>query len=304
MAYCPTCRREYDDDLTACPEDQSELVEELPYQTIESDDGTIWVEIASVGTEDEARLLQGFLEAEEIPEFRTLVGKSEKGGLSGLSEEERRSLLALSFNYIEARHRLGLIEGELDERIVAARKSFEEKLPEQERAGIAFYDPERYNPAATLQDNILFGRLAFGQARADETVQRMILSILEEAGLREAVMTLGMDYDIGFGGKRLSNAQQQKLAMARALVKEPDLLIASNVLLALDGTTQRRILKRILDARQGRGVIWSLQRPDLAREFDEVALLSDGRIQESGAFDELATEGSALQSLIQASGGE
>ena len=67
MAYCPTCRRQFEDDVTTCPEDQDELVEELTYQTIESDDGTIWVEIASVGTEDEARLLQGFLEAEEIP---------------------------------------------------------------------------------------------------------------------------------------------------------------------------------------------------------------------------------------------
>lgn len=67
MAYCPACRREYDDDVTMCPEDRTPLVEELPYQTIESDDGTVWVEIASVGTDDEARLLQGFLEAEEIP---------------------------------------------------------------------------------------------------------------------------------------------------------------------------------------------------------------------------------------------
>ncbi len=67
MAYCPTCRREFEDDVTECSEDQSELVEDLPYQTIESDDGTIWVEIASVGTDDEARLLQGFLDAEGIP---------------------------------------------------------------------------------------------------------------------------------------------------------------------------------------------------------------------------------------------
>jgi hypothetical protein len=41
--------------------------EELPYQTVESDDGTTWVEITSVGTDDEARLLQGFLEAEGVP---------------------------------------------------------------------------------------------------------------------------------------------------------------------------------------------------------------------------------------------
>jgi len=41
--------------------------EELPYQTVPSDDGTTWVEITSVGTDDEARLLQGFLDAEGVP---------------------------------------------------------------------------------------------------------------------------------------------------------------------------------------------------------------------------------------------
>jgi len=41
--------------------------DELPYQSIQSDDGTTWVEITSVGTDDEARLLQGFLEAEGVP---------------------------------------------------------------------------------------------------------------------------------------------------------------------------------------------------------------------------------------------
>jgi len=40
---------------------------ELPYQSVKADDGTTWVEITSVGTDDEARLLQGFLEAEGIP---------------------------------------------------------------------------------------------------------------------------------------------------------------------------------------------------------------------------------------------
>jgi hypothetical protein len=40
---------------------------ELPYQTVKSDDGTTWVEITSVGTDDEARLLKGFLDAEGVP---------------------------------------------------------------------------------------------------------------------------------------------------------------------------------------------------------------------------------------------
>ncbi|MEJ2014186.1 MAG: ABC transporter ATP-binding protein [Limibacillus sp.] len=243
-----------------------------------------------------------FIEAEELPEFKTLVVKTEKGGLAGLSDEEERRLMKLALNYIEERHRLSLIDDSLEERIVKARKAFAERLPEAERDGIAFYEPESYNAAATLQDNILFGRLAHGQARADETIQKIILDILEERGLRHEVMAMGMEYDIGFGGKRLSNAQQQKLALARALVKEPDLLIVSNAMTALDGTSHHRLTKAILEARAGRGVLWALHRPDLATLFGEVAVLRDGRLVESGEVKSLEKEGSELSALLASSG--
>jgi hypothetical protein len=65
MAYCPTCKNSFGDDVTECPTDKVPLVDELPYQTIESENST-WVEIASAGTPDEAQLLQGFLQAEGI----------------------------------------------------------------------------------------------------------------------------------------------------------------------------------------------------------------------------------------------
>ena len=67
MPYCPTCKMEFPGDVTECPHDSTALVAELPFQTVASDGGTTWVEIASVGGIDEARLLQGFLEAEGIP---------------------------------------------------------------------------------------------------------------------------------------------------------------------------------------------------------------------------------------------
>jgi formate dehydrogenase assembly factor FdhD len=66
MPYCPTCKQEFPSDLNQCPHDRSELVAELPFQTITADDGTTWVEVASCGTEDEAMLMQGFFEAEGI----------------------------------------------------------------------------------------------------------------------------------------------------------------------------------------------------------------------------------------------
>ncbi len=66
MPYCPTCKKEYKGKVTTCPADNTKLVDELPFQAVETDN-VAWVEIASAGTEDEARLLQGFLEAEGIP---------------------------------------------------------------------------------------------------------------------------------------------------------------------------------------------------------------------------------------------
>jgi hypothetical protein len=66
MRYCPICKGAYPDAVTECPRDRVPLVDELPFQAVPAD-GTIWVEIANVGTEDEAELLRGFLENEGIP---------------------------------------------------------------------------------------------------------------------------------------------------------------------------------------------------------------------------------------------
>jgi hypothetical protein len=66
MPYCPTCKQAYEAGTTECPDDKAALVDDLPYQTVNSETAT-WVEIASSGTEDEAKLLAGFLVAEGIP---------------------------------------------------------------------------------------------------------------------------------------------------------------------------------------------------------------------------------------------
>ena len=65
MPYCPTCRHAFPEETTECPTCSAALVDELPYQTIDSPTST-WVEIATAATVDEARILQGFLEAEGI----------------------------------------------------------------------------------------------------------------------------------------------------------------------------------------------------------------------------------------------
>jgi translation elongation factor EF-1beta len=67
MPYCPRCKKAFAAGTKECPDHHVALVDELPFQAVQSDDNTTWVEIASTGTEEEARLLQGFLEAEGVP---------------------------------------------------------------------------------------------------------------------------------------------------------------------------------------------------------------------------------------------
>jgi hypothetical protein len=67
MPYCPTCKQEWTDGQTECPTDHVALVEELPFQSVQSDGETTWVEIATTGVDDRARIIKGFLDAEGIP---------------------------------------------------------------------------------------------------------------------------------------------------------------------------------------------------------------------------------------------
>ncbi|MEO6260270.1 MAG: DUF2007 domain-containing protein [Thermoanaerobaculia bacterium] len=67
MSYCPSCKQAFSTGETECPTDHVALVAELPFQSIAGTDGTTWVEIASTGAEDKARLIAGFLDAEGIP---------------------------------------------------------------------------------------------------------------------------------------------------------------------------------------------------------------------------------------------
>ena len=127
MPYCPVCKRQFDAPATECPNDKEPLVDELPFQTVESPE-TTWVEIASVGNDDEARLLAGFLEAEGIPaEVESLRFSMEPVNVGTMSEirvyvgaeDEHRALELLetradSFRNLPAEETLITDEGPAD----------------------------------------------------------------------------------------------------------------------------------------------------------------------------------------------
>jgi ABC-type multidrug transport system fused ATPase/permease subunit len=168
------------------------------------------------------------------------------------------------------------------------------------RSQIEFFDADRYNAAASLQDNVLFGKVAYGEAAAPSRIPAAITAVLDAVGLRETIVAIGLEFSVGSSGSRLSIAQKQKAALARALLKRPDITILNEATTALDGTTQAKVMDGVKAACAERGLIWILNRASQARHFDRILVMDNGHIVEHGSFAELDRPGTALTTLVQA----
>lgn len=162
--------------------------------------------------------------------------------------------------------------------LLAARHLFNERLPASERSKIAFYDAAEYNEAASVEDNILFGRIVYGAPNAQAHIETILLQVIEELGLKDDIARIGLGFHAGAAGKRLTPSQRQRLALARALVKNPDLLVVNGALAVLDPHAQNEILKRVQEARAGKGLVWTLGPLQDSGTFDEVIAFEHGRI--------------------------
>jgi putative ABC transport system ATP-binding protein len=241
-----------------------------------------------------------FISADDLPEFKAILGRIGTGGTAALTKVDRAKLLSLPFKLVPARHRLDVLDEAMQQRLLEARKVFRADLPADMRRQIEFFDPQRYNAAASVQDNILFGKIAYGEADAPVRIPSALAEVVNGLSLRQTVIDVGLDYNVGTGGSRLSFAERQKAGIARAVLKRPDLLILNEATSALDGHAQSRVTRGLKEEFAGRGIIWVLHRASLARNFDRVLVLSGGRLQEHGTPSELEGNGSLMSLLVAA----
>jgi putative ABC transport system ATP-binding protein len=220
---------------------------------------------------------------EDIERYRGILRRIAGTGDVSPEPADRTAVLKLAFGYVEPRHRLGLLTPELEADILAARQSFRAHLPPELAEAVRFHDPEGVNRAASVQDNVLFGRIVDTYAEAAGRVNALLRETMDNIGLTDIVIELGLSFDIGSGAKRLSLAQQQKLALGRALLKRPDLLIVNRALPALDSAAQEATVRRVLEhARRPDGprltLFWVLSHADAAPLFDRVLSFENGRM--------------------------
>ena len=232
---------------------------------------------ADVSADDELFDQFSFIDAQDFPEYKRIKTQVEKHGLSYLSNDDRELLVALPYKLTPARHRLDLIDDSIQPLILRVRKALRKILGEKNNC-ITFFDINEYNPAVSIQDNIVFGRISYGLARAQRSIRELINEAVDRTGFRTEIAWSGLDFIAGAGGKRLSLVQRQKIMVARCLIKNPDILIISDTLSALNPASLVRILDNIIAFRKGKNLIWTLDNPELEDRFDVVLSIEAGKL--------------------------
>lgn len=144
----------------------------------------------------------------------------------------------------------------------------------------------------TIAENIGFGRPSASRAE--------IVRAIEELGLREWVQDLpgGLDTAVGERGGRLSVGERQLVALARAWIADPDLLILDEATSAVDPATELRLQHALEELASGRTVLVIAHRLWTAARSDEVVVLDEGRLVERGPHDELMRSGDVYARLF------
>jgi putative ABC transport system ATP-binding protein len=226
-----------------------------------------------------------------------VIRRVEAEGLDKVETADRTLLMSLPFKLIPERHRLGLIDEKVETRLLEARHAFAEGLPDDLRSSVAFFEQQSYNAAASVQDNILFGKLAYGRQQSQRQVGALIAEVVDSLGLRQTLIEVGLEFVVGIGGGRLSTSQRQRVAIARSLLKRPDLLILDHATAALDPASQAAIMETLVNDTSGMGLVWVLNDLAEASAFDRAIVMESGRIVEQGLISDLQNSAQALRAI-------
>jgi ATP-binding cassette subfamily B protein len=153
------------------------------------------------------------------------------------------------------------------------------------RRDIGYVPQDNFLFSASLEQNIGFASCEFRREEVEQAAER--------AGVKDDIEGFpeGFDTLIGERGVTLSGGQKQRVTIARALIKDPRILILDDCFSAVDTRTEERILRSLRDVRRGRTTILISHRISTLKEADEIIVLDEGQVVERGDHESLVAAG-------------
>jgi len=158
--------------------------------------------------------------------------------------------------------------------------------------GVVFQEPMLF--ARSIEENLQVGK-------PDASPEEIQIA-LERAQATDfiAQQTDGVQTIVGERGRSLSGGERQRLSIARALLKDPPIMIFDEATSALDATTERQLQAALDAATKGRTTFVIAHRLSTVRNADRIIVFDQGRIIETGAFDELVARDGRFATLARA----
>ncbi|MEH7012729.1 ABC transporter transmembrane domain-containing protein [Neobacillus niacini] len=156
----------------------------------------------------------------------------------------------------------------------------------QVRKWIGYVPQDHVLFSKSVKENILFGNT--------EATEEELEKAIDLSALRKDLELLpdGLETLVGEKGVALSGGQKQRISIARALIKNPDILILDDSLSAVDAKTEKRIIDNIREIRKDKTTIITTHRMSAVQHADQILVLDDGRIIEEGTHEILlSTDG-------------
>jgi ABC-type multidrug transport system fused ATPase/permease subunit len=148
----------------------------------------------------------------------------------------------------------------------------------------------------TLRENLLYGNL---RATSKELAEATEIAELDNVLQR---LPGGLDEPLGPQGKRLSGGEKKRVALARAILQNPRILILDEVTSGLDGLTATRLMEHLHEHMNGRTVVFVSHRPKTIIGADRIVVLGNGQVLDSGSHRELTLRCSEYVRLYAGSG--
>jgi putative ABC transport system ATP-binding protein len=212
------------------------------------------------------------IDASQMPEFREFHQRCTGKKLASISAADRMVGINLSFKYSEPHYRFGLLDEDLMRKIVTIRKRMHKNMPEELKLGIEMYDSDNFLSSANLLDNIVFGKVDRKIKNGEQKLRDVVAPLLDQQPeLYNNIYSIGLEFNVGPSGRRLTPVQRQKLNLARALMRRSDFYIFNRPISGLDHQQQGAIIENTLALfkaeNRAPGIIWALASESNAKYF-------------------------------------